>query len=139
MDEIQKWYDQFGKPEGTDHEFKVWSAEARGGRQTPIAHILLGSDGRIQVNDNRPRPLSNHNYVGVETARALADIVPEVVTARRAIEGTVDSELNWDLDKIGTIVGFLGELPADLLDDDKLSAGTLYEVLANLHEELGGE
>lgn len=130
MDEIGKWYDQFGKPETS--KFEPGGVIFRG--QVPLAHLHLSSDGEVTVNQDR-------HSIGVEGFSSVepAPKTPEVVTARRAIEGAVDAELNWDLDKIGTIVGFLGELPADLLDEDKLSAGTLYEVLANLHEELGGE
>ena len=125
LDEIQKWYDQFGKSEAGD---RVEGFQAGTVTLDEVTN-LRGPLATLTIN---PQGIVAHH-----TVEHPVD-VPEQVTRRREVEQAVSAELNWDIEKLGTIVGFLGELPTDMLEGE-FTAGSLYDILYNLYEELGGE
>lgn len=117
MDEIQKWYDQFGKSDPVtidDVVDKVEGFKPGGVIPGPLASFLANPQGIIFHHAAEP---ANQ---------------PEIVKIRRSVESAVSSELSWDAEKMGVIIDFLG---SDFLEEG-MTVDKLYSVLYDLHEEM---
>lgn len=109
MDEIQKWYDQFRKPE------------------QPKPSMFIDESHWLR------QPLASFKPGGIvfhHTAEPANQ--PEIVKLRRSIESAVSSELSWDTEKMKVIVDFLG---SDFLEEG-MTVDKLYSVLYDLHDEM---
>lgn len=109
LDEIQKWYDQFGKSE-------------------PVIIDDIGD----KVEEFKPGGfiVNPQGIIFHHTAEPANQ--PEIVKIRRSVESAVSSELSWDTEKMGVILDLLG---SDLLEEG-MTVDKLYSVLFDLHEEM---